>query len=223
MTIMDPDAYPNHRVPDTAAHRFNGQLLVSDQVSRDDVATVWRELEAILKAGVPGAVVELGCYVGTTSLFIRRLLDQVGQSGAREFHVYDSFQGLPEKVSQDSSAAGIEFTAGKLSVSKKEFLQQFRAAHLEPPVVHKGWFDDLTGADIPEPIAFAFLDGDFYSSILTSLKLVWPKLSPGAAVLIDDYQREQLPGVERAIRDFFHGKPTPPLRATHNIAIIIKK
>ena len=217
---MDPDAYKNHRVPDTPNNRFNGQLLVSDQVSRGDVATVWRELDAVLAANVPGAVVELGCYVGTTSLFIRRLLDQAGETGKREFHVYDSFQGLPEKVGQDSSAAGTEFTAGKLSVSKKEFLQQFRAAHLEPPVVHKGWFDDLTAADIPEQIAFAFLDGDFYSSILTSLKLVWPRLSPGATVLIDDYQREQLPGVERAIRDFFQGKQMPPLRATHNIAII---
>jgi O-methyltransferase len=218
----DPDAYEHHRVPNTSANHFRGQLLISDQVSRDDVALVWRELEAVLDAGVPGAVVEFGCYVGTTSLFIRRLLDERDESGAREFHVYDSFEGLPPKVAADTSAAGADFLAGKLAVSKKEFLRQFQTAGLKPPVTHKGWFNQLPSADVPEKIAFAFLDGDFYDSILDSLKLVWPRLTPGACVLIDDYQRPELPGVERAVRDFFHGKSMPAVRVTHNIAAIRK-
>lgn len=216
---MDPDAYEYHRVPNTPAHQFQGHLLVSDQVSKDDVGVVWRELGSVLDAGIPGAITEFGCYVGTTSLFIRRLLDERNESD-REFHVYDSFEGLPAKLPQDRNAAGVDFQAGKLSVSKKAFLHQFRAAGLRPPVVHKGWFDDLTDADVPRPIALAFLDGDFYGSILTSLQLVWPRLSPGGVVLIDDYQRTELPGVERAIRDFFHDKQPPRLRAEHNIAII---
>jgi len=219
---MDPDAYQFHKVANTAANQFKGQLLVSDQVSASDVGLVWRELEKTLAKGVPGAVVEFGCYVGTTSLFIRRLLDETGQSDSHEFHVYDSFTGLPGKLPQDASAAGVDFQAGKLSVSKKEFLHQFHAAHLRPPVVHKGWFNELAASDVPEQIAYAFLDGDFYESILTSLQLVWPRLSPGATLLIDDYQRESLPGVERAIRDFFQGKPLPPIRAEHNIAVIYR-
>jgi len=216
---MDPDAYQFHKVPNVSVNQFKGQLLVSDQVSAQDVGVVWRELQRTLDADVPGAVVELGCYVGTTSLFIRRLLDEYRQSESREFHVYDSFAGLPHKQPQDASAAGRDFQAGKLSVSKKEFLHQFQAARLRPPVIHKGWFHELSGNDIPPQIAFAFLDGDFYDSILTSLHLVWPRLSPGAAILVDDYQRESLPGVERALCDFFKGN-VPPLRAEHNIAII---
>ena len=218
--MTDPDDFRNHRVPDTPVNRFRGHLLISDQVTAGDVGVVWRELEKVLRAGTPGAVVEFGCYAGTTSLFIRRLLDEAGESAQRAFHVYDSFAGLPDKVGQDQSAAGADFQAGKLSVSKKEFLQQFRAANLQAPVVHKGWFNDLTAADVPEQIAFAFLDGDFYQSILDSLKLVWPRLASGAAVLIDDYQRPELPGPERAVRDFFQGKAMPKLRAEHNIAIL---
>lgn len=217
--MNNPDAYQHHRVPDTPANRFRGQLLVSDQVSRADIELLWRELERTLDAGVPGAVVEFGCYVGTASLFIRRLLNE---HPAREFHAYDSFEGLPAKVSADQSAAGADFTAGKLAVSKKEFLRQFQAAGLQPPVAHKGWFNQLDDSDVPKQIAFAFLDGDFYDSILDSLKLVWPRLSGGATVLIDDYQRPELPGVERAVRDFFRGRnePVPPLRVEHNIAIL---
>jgi hypothetical protein len=116
---MDPDAYQFHRVLNAPANQFNGQLLVSDQVSKDDVALVWRELDGVLAAGVPGGVVEFGCYAGTTSLFIRRLLDRRGEA-ARPFHVYDSFEGLPEKTVADLSAAGADFQAGKLMVSKKK-------------------------------------------------------------------------------------------------------
>jgi O-methyltransferase len=217
---MNPDAYQFHKVPNIAANQFKGRLLVSDQVSSQDIGLVWRELEKTLAANIPGDIVEFGCYVGTTSLFIRRLLDEQKQSDSREFHVYDSFTGLPDKLPQDKSAAGVDFQAGKLSVSKKEFLNQFRTANLKPPIVHKGWFDDLKPTDVPEQIAFAFLDGDFYNSILTSLRLVWPRLAPGALLLVDDYQRESLPGVERAIRDYFNESTLPAIHAEHNIAVI---
>ena len=36
--------------------------------------------------------------------------------------------------------------------------------------MHKGWFDQLSDREVPEQIAFAFLDGDFYSSIIDSLR-----------------------------------------------------
>ncbi|HEX8762343.1 MAG TPA: TylF/MycF/NovP-related O-methyltransferase [Candidatus Saccharimonadales bacterium] len=199
---------------------FRGQPIISDQITREGLAVVCDQLETTLKIQTPGAVVEFGCYAGTTSLFIRRVLDEQGQSNKRSFHVYDSFDGLPEKTVHDNNAAGVDFEAGKLYVSKKEFLNQFHTAHLQPPIIHKGWFDRLSADVVPSPIAFAFLDGDFYGSIISSLRLVWPKMSPGGTILIDDYQRPTLPGVERAIRDFFVQKQIKRLRVQHNIAII---
>lgn len=218
--MLDPDAYEFHRPPNTAANQFRGWPIISDQVSREDLGVVWRELDKVLQANVPGDIVEFGCYVGTTSLFIRRLLDERRPSGSRTFHAYDSFEGLPPKSAEDSSPAGAQFQAGKLAVSKKTFMQVFRAANLQPPVVHKKWFDQLTGKDVPERIAFAFLDGDFYRSIMASLQLVWPRMSAGGIILIDDYKREALPGAERAIRDFLQGKSVKRLHGEHNIAII---
>jgi O-methyltransferase len=114
---------------------------------------------------------------------------------------------------------GEQFKKGELAVSKKQLLQNFRAANLTPPIVHKGWFSQLTERDVPDRIAFAFLDGDFYESIMDSLKLIWPRMGQGGVVLIDDYGRDALPGPERAVRDFFGGQP-PAVRVEHNIAII---
>ena len=218
MTI-NPDDYKFHRPPDTAKYQFRGHHIISDQVGQGELEVVWRELQKILSAQVPGDIVELGCYAGTTSLFIRRLLNDKQESDKRYFHVYDSFEGLPEKSSPDESAAGAAFQAGKLAVGKKEFLHQFRTAHLQPPIVHKGWFNQLSDQDMPKNIAFAFLDGDFYDSIMDSLKLVWPRMSEGGVVLVDDYGREALPGVGRAVRDFFSSN-VPPIQHQHNIAII---
>lgn len=201
--------------------QFQGHRIISDQVGEAELSVVWRELEKILDAALPGDIVEFGCYIGTTSLFIRRLLSEKGQSGTRNFHAYDSFAGLPEKGSQDASPAGLDFKAGELSVSKKDLLREFKAANLKPPIVHKGWFNQLSETDVPEQIAFALLDGDFYDSILSSLKLVWPRLVGGGVVLIDDYGREALPGVERAVRDFFSGQ-LPAIGHQHDIAILKK-
>jgi O-methyltransferase len=214
------DSFEEHKLKASdPKNQFQGFPIVSDQITKDGLGVVWRELNAVLTADVPGDVVEFGCYAGTTSVFIRRLPNQYASSAA--FHAYDSFDGLPEKSPQDNNAAGIDFSAGKLYVSKQDFLKVFRGAGLQPPVIHKGWFSDMREQDVPEQIAFAFLDGDFYGSIIDSLRLVWPRLADDGVVLVDDYQRETLPGVERALRDYFGGK-LPVLQASHNIAVIHK-
>ena len=46
------------------------------------------------------------------------------------------------------------------------------------------------------------MDGDFYESILTPLKLIWTRLSEGAVVVIDDYQNAALPGVQKAVDEW---------------------
>ncbi|MGH7241127.1 MAG: TylF/MycF/NovP-related O-methyltransferase [Candidatus Saccharimonadales bacterium] len=189
--------------------------LISDQVNQHQVQVILDELQKTLEQGTAGAIVEFGCYIGTTSLFIRRLLNL--RQATREFHVYDSFAGLPPKSPQDTSAAGEQFQAGELSVSKKDFLREFQKAGLQPPVVHKGWFGDLTADDVPDQIAFAFLDGDFYESIRDSLQLVLPRMQAGGAIIVDDYAREALPGAARAVHELL---PNTTARTVHNLGII---
>ena len=178
---------------------LNKYPLVSDQVNTAQLRVILQELEKTLQKGVEGDIVEFGCYIGTTSLFIRRLLDLHRQT--QTFHVYDSFEGLPEKSARDTSGAGEQFKAGTLRVSKKQLLHEFQKAHLMPPVIHKGWFGKLGAAEVPKQIAFAFLDGDFYESIKDSLMLVLPRMSPGGTIIVDDYAREALPGVAKAVHE----------------------
>ena len=195
--------------------------IISDQIDRAALGVVLRELEQTLARGIEGDIAEFGCYIGTTSLFIRRILDGAGQSAERRFYAYDSFIGLPEKTNADNSTAGTQFKGGELTVSKKQFLNTFQKARLVTPITYKAWFKDLTDTQLPDKLAYAFLDGDFYESIIDSLELVWPRLSVGGTITIDDYERVALPGVTKAVRDFFVGKHIT-LHHEHGIAIIKK-
>lgn len=179
--------------------------IISDQVDVSELQVIVRELFHVIDESVSGDIVELGCYTGTTSLFLRRVLEL--RRSDKELHVYDSFEGLPAKLSQDHSPAGEQFIAGELLATKKVLLMNFKKANLQSPIVHKGWFEDLTPKDIPASICFAFLDGDYYSSVMSSLKLVWPLLRPGAVVVVDDYANEALPGAAKAVDEWLQNHP----------------
>ena len=193
--------------------------IISDQIGRPAMSVVLRELEKVLAGKTTGDIAEFGCYIGTTTVFMRRLMDAMSQSQLRSLYAYDSFSGLPEKTQSDASGTGEQFKGGELAVSKKQFLHEFKKANLQAPITYKDWFKDLEPRQLPDHIAFAFLDGDFYESIIDSLRLVWPRLTPGGVITIDDYQRAALPGVERAVRDFFQDKQIN-LHHEHHIAVI---
>lgn len=178
--------------------------ILSDQVDARELRVILLELERLLQSGVGGSVVELGCYIGTTSLFIRRLLNEYNYTG--EFHVYDSFAGLPPKSPQDQSVAGDQFVTGELLAPRKTFIENFKKAGLQLPRVHKGWFNELEQSDIPDAVCFAFFDGDYYESIKDSFRVVAPKCIAGATIVIDDYTSEALPGAAKAADEWARHK-----------------
>lgn len=174
--------------------------IISEQVNVRELRVILVELETLLLAGERGAVVELGCYAGTTSLFIRRLLDAYHFTG--EFHVYDSFQGLPPKTTEDMSVAGDQFVTGELHAARKVFIENFKKAGLKLPIIHKCWFNELTENDIPEKVIFAFFDGDYYQSIKDSFRVTLPHLATTATIVVDDYSSEALPGAAKATNEW---------------------
>lgn len=134
--------------------------------------------------------------------------------------IYDSFAGLPAKTVEDASGAGANFQAGELLVSKREVVNKIRRAGLKNIIIKKAWFDQLTDQDLPPQIAFAFLDGDLYDSIKTSLHLVTPRLVPQGIMVVHDYNNPELPGSARAVDEFLRAHPRYRLQVRHSLAII---
>ena len=181
---------------------------------------------AHLALNFEGDFVELGCYRGDTSLLLEKMLENAEKSkkitnGSKTLWLYDSFAGLPEKTKEDSSVAGDEFKASELFVSKREVIERFKKANLKLPVIKKSFFENLNPeTDLPEKISFAFLDGDLYSSIKTSLNLVVPKLSEQGIILVHDYNNPKLPGPARAVDEFLQIHPAFKLKLFETLAFL---
>ena len=173
--------------------------IISNQITKLKLSIILKNLEDSIRMNLPGDVVEFGCYKGTSSLFFQRVLKDT----KKELFLYDSFEGLPTKSSEDESVAGTQFKQGELKTSKKNLVNEFKRANLAVPNIKKSWFKDLSKKDVPTQICFGFLDGDYFDSITSSLKLCWPNLIKHGVLIIDDYSNEALPGVERACRFFF--------------------
>ena len=199
------------------------------QVSDNETAVILSELRNALSRDVSGDIVEFGCYRGDTSLLMERVLEREFPKSQSRLWIYDSFEGLPARTREDASVAGDNFRAGELLVTKREVVERFKKAGLRVPRIRKGFFENLSNRDLPEEIAFAFLDGDLYQSIKTSLELVAPRMNKNGVILVHDYNNPQLPGVARAVDEWMAGgwrawsaqqKTAPKLQRRETLAII---
>ena len=182
----------------------------------NELLVVQRELQRTIDQSIPGDVVEFGCYVGTTSVFLADKL----RSTNKRLYLYDSFEGLPLKTSEDESPIGVQFIAGELQASKKQLIKNLKQAHVPMPTITKGWFSELVDTQIPETISFAFLDGDYYHSVRDSLDLIWSHLSADAVVIVDDYANEALPGAAKAVDEWLKRNPIKRISVESSLAII---
>lgn len=205
------------------------------QVTARETEILLQELTKTLTHNVPGDVVEFGCYKADTSVLYQKLLESMGHGGAfqpenqaaqasqKTLWLYDSFEGLPAKTREDNSAAGDAFQAGELLVTKREVIEKFKKMGLKLPKIKKAFFDDLDIIyDIPEKISYAFLDGDLYQSIKTSLRLVAEKMSQGGVIIVHDYNNPELPGSSRAVDEWLkaHQAKVASFRVAETLAII---
>lgn len=165
-----------------------------------------------LRDGVPGDLIETGVWRGGSTILMRGILAAWADTGRRVW-VADSFQGVPppdaERYPADREVRldGIATLEVSLEAVRANF------AHyglLDDQVVFlPGWFKDtLAGAPI-ESLAVMRLDGDLYQSTMDALVALYPKLSVGGYVIVDDYG-----GIEacrRAVTDYrrAHGIEEP--------------
>lgn len=212
----------------------------NDQVASIETAKILELAKTCTK--LEGDFVEFGCYRGDTSVELAKLLDgacvtffeehkdsapRPGASSKKtvtrspqKIWLYDSFEGLPTKSPEDESAAGVNFQPGVLHVSRRALIDKLKKHGLNNAIIKKAWFSDLTVQDLPEHIAFAFLDGDFYESQRTALSLVQPRLVPQGIIICHDYNNPELPGATTAVDEFLRQHPEYHLNIFQTLAII---
>lgn len=159
--------------------------------------------ETVLREGVRGDFIETGVWRGGSCLLMRGIL-AAHQVSDRQVWVADSFRGLPPPDLAYGAKAGDDARNGHsfLSVSRAEVEESFRRFGLLDEQVHflEGWFKDTLPAAPITHLALMRLDGDLYQSTMDALTALYPKLSVGGYVLIDDYVPDL--GAKEAVDDF---------------------
>lgn len=159
-------------------------------------------VESVLADSVPGDLIETGVWRGGASIFMRAVLAAHGITD-RTVWVADSFQGLPEPdaerypLDEGDRLWTVEF----LAVSAETVRRNFERYGLLDDQVQllEGWFADTLPRAPIERLAVVRLDGDMYSSTWDAITALYPKLSPGGFLIVDDYG---LPGCNQAVHDY---------------------
>lgn len=160
-------------------------------------------VESVLADGVPGDLIETGVWRGGATIFMRAVLKAYGVQD-RNVWVADSFEGLPppdaEKYPQD--AGDRHHTARELAISLEQVKSNFERYGLLDGQVRflKGWFRDTLPTAPIEKLAVARLDGDMYESTMDALVNLYPKLSVGGYLIVDDYGA--VPACRQAVHDY---------------------
>lgn len=161
-------------------------------------------IETIVRDGIAGDLIECGIWRGGAVMLMRAALNAAGETG-RTVWAADSFRGLPEGE-RPQDAGDLHHTFDQLRVSQDQVRDNFRRASevagddlLDGVKFLPGWFKDTLPTAPIQRLALLRLDGDMYGSTMDCLTALYPKLSPGGFVVIDDWC---LAGARSAVRDY---------------------
>jgi O-methyltransferase len=159
---------------------------------------------AVIEDEVPGDFIETGVWRGGACILMRGVLAAYGVAD-RNVWVADSFRGLPPPSSRYAADEGdIHHTFDELAVSRQQVEENFRRYGLLDGQVKflEGWFSETLPSAPVERLALLRLDGDMYESTMDALSALYPKLSPGGYVIVDDYGNPNIPACRAAVTDY---------------------
>jgi O-methyltransferase len=174
---------------------------------------------------ISGDYVECGTWRGGMSAAVAEVLGK-----KRQFHLFDSFEGLPPAKEIDGKEAltwqkntSSPNYYDNCSADEKFANEAMKLANHENFKLYKGWFEKTLPGSMNKSIAILRLDGDWYDSTMTCMEELFPKVTEGGVVILDDYYTWD--GCAKAVHDYLSKVKSPArVHQWHNrIAYIIKK
>lgn len=174
---------------------------------------------------IPGAFVECGVWRGGSVLAMVLQLRELRVTD-RDLYLYDTFEGMTAPTEVDTSAfeqpalekwrwaedEGLPPWGELLADDFNEHAVRSLLVSAGYPATRmrlvKGPVEQTLPAGAPGDIALLRLDTDWYESTLHELQHLYPRLSPGGVLIVDDYGHWE--GCRRAVDEYFSSH-APPL------------
>ncbi len=224
-----------HEIFDEAVREKLHQIGSVAYSTRETLYASYNIARECITQNIPGDFVECG-VAGGAQVAVMAYACQTLNEIHRRIHLFDSFEGIPLAGPNDDQQPGLSGDIkhsvhvqdlnellvssnsvypqlGQGSVCSMETvkqhinmwaLQNFRF------VFHKGWFQHVLPkvSETLGAISLLRLDGDLYESTKVCLEYLYPKVSKGGYVIIDDYA---LTGCRKAVHEYldkYSLKPT---------------
>jgi O-methyltransferase len=179
----------------------------------DKVYALIQAARYVTRHGIPGDVVECGVWRGGSMQAAARTLLAVNDT-SRDLHLFDTFDGMPAPSERDVRRSDERTAEELLAEEARERSLVWAVASLEDvregfaqiaypsERIHfvKGRVEDTIPEHAPDRISILRLDTDWYESTRHELEHLYPRLSPGGVLLLDDYGYWE--GAREAVDEF---------------------
>ncbi len=223
---LPPGKYPiPEDIKDAAFRRLHPLCEEQTFSTPDALYALFAAVGYIVRNRIPGDFVECGVWKGGSAMLMALALKDLG-STERGIHLYDTFDGMSAPTAKDVDCSGN--TAGALmNASDKadtksvwcfspleEVKRNMSSTGYPDAKVHffQGKVEETIPANIPEHISLLHLDTDWYESTRHELVHLYPRLTKGGVLIIDDYGHWQ--GAREAVDSYFR---------EHNIHILLNR
>jgi len=205
-------------------------------LSTEGILANIRAVDYILRSRIAGDIVECGVWRGGSSMSMALALSHARDT-SRVLWMYDTYTGMTNATVNDvdhkgDAAAGLLAHARQYKDPEDNWVVAY--ASLEQVTSNmastglpldrirfvKGPVEETIPRETPEAIAILRLDTDWYESTLHELIHLYPKVSPGGILIIDDYGHWQ--GARKAVDQYFKHAPLFLNRIDYSARLAVK-
>lgn len=187
-------------------------------------------IKYINKNNIEGDFVEAGVFRGGNLIIFKELNDTLKLNN--KIYAYDTYEGMPkpnEKLDIKWNNVKADWTYNHVKKNnwckcsldnvKSNLLTEIN--NLDNIIFIKGLVEDTLKIEknLPKKISLLRLDTDFYESTKIELEILFPRLSQGGVLVIDDYGNWK--GAKKAVDDYFKNSPFL-IYLDHGVRMLIK-
>ena len=171
---------------------------------------LYKAIEYICKNRISGDFAECGVWRGGSSMLMALSLLRF-DNASRCLYLYDTYSGMTEPTREDVIAWNDKSVSEKWeedkfdswAVGKEEVASNMNSTGYPQQLIRyvAGDVCETLDSEVPESLALLRLDTDWYRSTVKELEVLYPKLTTGGVLIIDDYGHFK--GARQAVDEYF--------------------
>jgi len=202
------------KIMERESNHIYGKYKDYTMTSKERIYSLIKSVEYVVKNKIPGDFVECGVWKGGSAMVIAHILLNLGETN-RKIYLYDTYEGMSEPTKEDKTLLGNKYALKKwkrkdkgiMCLASLEEVKRNMALTKYPKknfVFVKGKVEDTIPKKTPGKISLLRLDTDWYESTKHELTHLYPKISKGGVLILDDYGHWA--GSKKAVDEYFKKK-----------------